>query len=264
MPPAITYREDGAWGTGKGSNLIPSEVDTNFYELVQAIAAIAALEPIQIANIQVVGNQMTVVMEDASEFGPFTLPTAAFNFTGDWQDGFAYEIYDVLTANDGLYLVLQAHETATGSTFNPSAGNMIGPYYQLMIPFPKLYDVAFYAPGVPGYAIEAGDPLFAVQSNKDFFLLTDLAGSVGGLRAQATNELVFPIYKNDTQIGTFTIGGASEIPTEPLPENGTFQFAADVQFSSGDWLLVYPDGSSELDSTARGLSINFAATRGLI
>lgn len=76
----ITYRTAGAWGAGKGSNLTPAEVDGNFYDLVLQIAAIISgvPAPVNISNIVVVGTQMTIVLEDATEFGPFTLPQANF------------------------------------------------------------------------------------------------------------------------------------------------------------------------------------------
>jgi len=72
----IIYRTTGAWGPGKGSNLTPSEVDENFYDHELRIADIEASppEPNQIANIIQTGDTITIVMEDASTFGPFTLP----------------------------------------------------------------------------------------------------------------------------------------------------------------------------------------------
>lgn len=39
---AITYREDGAWGVGKGTTLIYSEVDNNFYDLDVARASVSS------------------------------------------------------------------------------------------------------------------------------------------------------------------------------------------------------------------------------
>ena len=80
----ITYRTSGAWGAGKGSNLTPSEVDLNFYDVDQRIAVFEGTppDPNDISNIVVSGTQMTIILEDATEFGPFTLPTAAFSWEG--------------------------------------------------------------------------------------------------------------------------------------------------------------------------------------
>ncbi|WSH59835.1 hypothetical protein U8P68_10940 [Rhizobium ruizarguesonis] len=72
----ITYRTSGAWGAGKGSNLTPAEVDDNFYDLDGRVTELEdnPPSPNQIADITQSGNQITIVMDDASTFGPFTLP----------------------------------------------------------------------------------------------------------------------------------------------------------------------------------------------
>ncbi|NEI52725.1 hypothetical protein GR217_34465 [Rhizobium leguminosarum] len=70
------YRTSGAWGAGKGSNLTAAEVDENFYGHEQRIGDLetSPTEPNQIANIIQTGDTITIVMEDATTFGPFTLP----------------------------------------------------------------------------------------------------------------------------------------------------------------------------------------------
>lgn len=72
----ITFRTAGAWGPGKGSNLTPAEVDENFHDLDGRVSEIEENPPSpnQIADITQAGDQITIVMEDASTFGPFTLP----------------------------------------------------------------------------------------------------------------------------------------------------------------------------------------------
>ena len=62
-------------------NLATAEVDENFYDLDTRVVTLedetlAAVN--QIASISVIGSQMTITMEDATTFGPFTLPQAAF------------------------------------------------------------------------------------------------------------------------------------------------------------------------------------------
>ncbi|RWO39497.1 MAG: hypothetical protein EOS11_22145 [Mesorhizobium sp.] len=76
----IVYRTAGAWGAGQGYNLTALQVDGNFYDLDQRIQAIEdnPPEPVNISNITVVGTQMTIYLEDATVFGPFTLPQANF------------------------------------------------------------------------------------------------------------------------------------------------------------------------------------------
>ncbi|RWQ35538.1 MAG: hypothetical protein EOS20_18710, partial [Mesorhizobium sp.] len=70
----ITYR------SVKGSNLTATEVDDNFHDVDDRITELEdnPPEPVNISNITVVGTQMTIYLEDATEFGPFTLPQANF------------------------------------------------------------------------------------------------------------------------------------------------------------------------------------------
>jgi len=74
----ITYRGDGAWGTGKGSNLTPGEVDGNFHDLDSRVDALETVppEPIEISLITQAGDTITVHMSDGSTHGPFNLPYA--------------------------------------------------------------------------------------------------------------------------------------------------------------------------------------------
>jgi hypothetical protein len=67
----------------KGANLTANEVDANFQELEDRIAAVvsSAPQPNNIDEIVVTGNQMTIIMEDLTTFGPFTLPTAVLEWT---------------------------------------------------------------------------------------------------------------------------------------------------------------------------------------
>ncbi len=77
---ALVYRTTGAWGAGQGYNLDAPQIDGNIYELAQRIAAVVAdiPLPLNISNITVVGTQMRIYLEDATVFGPFTLPQANF------------------------------------------------------------------------------------------------------------------------------------------------------------------------------------------
>lgn len=107
----ITFRTDGAWGPGKGSNLTPAEVDVNFYGLKLAVEDLQnnPPEPNQIANIVVSGSTLTVIMEDDTEFGPFDLPVAAFSFRGPWEAETAYFVNDLVVVDTALYLVVEQH-----------------------------------------------------------------------------------------------------------------------------------------------------------
>lgn len=73
---AYTYRGSGPWGPGKGAALTAAEFDGNTWQHEQDIAAAAAAAgtPVGIANITQSGSQITVILTDATELGPFTLP----------------------------------------------------------------------------------------------------------------------------------------------------------------------------------------------
>lgn len=132
---AMIFRTAGAWGAGSGANLTPAQVDQNFYELFLSIEGILDSTDIQgvgIANIVVVGSQMTIILTDATELGPFTLPTASFIFRGEWAPSVVYAGNDVFTVSGaGLFLVLQPHTSDT--VFDPAEADTSGAFYQLMI-----------------------------------------------------------------------------------------------------------------------------------
>lgn len=70
----LIYRAD------KGSPLTSDEVDGNFHDLDDRVTDLEDSPPAAngIANIVVDGTQMTIVLEDATELGPYTLPQANF------------------------------------------------------------------------------------------------------------------------------------------------------------------------------------------
>ena len=47
-----------------------------------------------IANIGVVGSQMTAYLQDGTALGPYTLPTAMIRYRGDWTAATAYNELD--------------------------------------------------------------------------------------------------------------------------------------------------------------------------
>lgn len=108
----MIYRTDGAWGTGKGGNLTPAEVDGNFYELDQRVESLEENPPApaEIDTIALVGTQLTITLTDARVFGPFTLPRATFRYRGDFVGLTAYFANDFISVpGDGIYMVLVNH-----------------------------------------------------------------------------------------------------------------------------------------------------------
>lgn len=122
----LTFRTLGAWGAGKGANLDASEVDSNFWELAQAIFDLQndPATPNGIASITVSGTQMTITLHDGTVMGPYTLPVLTFRWRGEWQPFTSYAVLDVVTVQlVGIFMAQVAHTSAAGP-FDP--GLVIG------------------------------------------------------------------------------------------------------------------------------------------
>ncbi len=134
----IIYRTTNAseWGSGKGSNLTPEQVDNNFWEVQKAIAAIEIKEGVGIESAFVVdGNQLYFNMTDGSVVGPIEMPTVTLNPRGEWRSGIAYAVNDLFTYNGSVYLVKVNHTAA--ALFDPNANDGAGHnYYGLLIENP--------------------------------------------------------------------------------------------------------------------------------
>jgi hypothetical protein len=128
----ITYRTTGDWGAGKGGNLTPTEIDTNFWTLFGLIETVGEdIVPAEIDSINLVGTQLTFVLTDAREFGPYELPQATFNWRGEFAAATVYAVNDVLSADGSVYLVLQNH---TGvDPFDPDRLISSNPVYAEML-----------------------------------------------------------------------------------------------------------------------------------
>jgi len=192
-------------------------------------------------------------MADHTVFGPYILPQAAFRFTGAFQPNHNYRLYDFLVANDGLYIVL--HDFTSGDAFVFGADAQ-GPFYQLVMPFPANYDIAFFFPGQPGFGIADGATMFALRASArtPFYLPAGLASSSAGLAVAPSAALSFPIYQDATQIGTLDFAPGSVV--------GAFTFNEAIQFNASNTLRVLRPAA--LDDTARDLSILFAAVNGTL
>ena len=117
----ITYRLAGPWGAGKGANLLPSEVDSNFWNIAQAIVDLESnpAQPVGIETITMSGSSMTIHLTDGSTMGPFLIPVLSFNWRGEWQPLTSYGELDVFSKSDtGIFLTLLAH--TSGIEFDPA------------------------------------------------------------------------------------------------------------------------------------------------
>lgn len=126
----VTYRTLGPWGSGKGANLQPSEVDANFYSLAQAIVDIQnnPEAPNGIETISVAGTQMTITLTDGTVMGPFTLPVLTFRWRGEYDGITPYAVLDVFTVTAGnpavdldtvRYGIFMVQIAGTFGTFDP-------------------------------------------------------------------------------------------------------------------------------------------------
>lgn len=138
MSVSITFRTTGAWGSGIGTDLTASQVDTNFYNCKTAIEDLQDNPPeaISIDSISQSGNTITVHYTDASTDGPFTLPSVTLNFRGAWAISTVYAVNDIVTSGGSTYLVIYAHTSSSGS-FDPGANDGLGHnYYGLLLSNP--------------------------------------------------------------------------------------------------------------------------------
>jgi hypothetical protein len=138
---AIIFRtSDGTkWGSGKGSNLNPTEVDTNFWELLARIILLEHDPPtaISIDHFTITGNNLYVHLTDASVKGPYVLPMARWTSRGVWAPSTIYNEFDIFTYGGAAYLVLIAHTSQP--SFDP--GYSAGPgqdYYGIVLEAPAL------------------------------------------------------------------------------------------------------------------------------
>lgn len=245
----ITYRttDNGKWGAGSGANLTPAQVDNNFWSLHERLLELELYPPegVTIVDITLVGDQMTILLSDTSTIGPLTVPTAAFEWTDEFQAAHDYKPFDLLIANDKLYMVLNAH--TSGANF------VMGPNYRYLYDLPRAFDVALFVAQRPGYGIPSGEPIAAFLSVRDWFLLENAPGSMARLRVASGAPLQLVVMQNDTEIGTITFSSGN-------PE-GVFDIN-EVQFTSGDVLVII--GPEEVDSLAKDLAITFAGKLGTL
>jgi hypothetical protein len=134
----IIYRTAGPWGAGKGANLVPGEVDGNFYDVDRRLFIIedsAQEVATGIAFFSVSGDLFYVHMTNGTIQGPFALPDKKWNFRGPWLPSTVYSRDDVVTANGGVYLVLLNHVSA--AVFVPGANDgSAHNYYGLLLTNP--------------------------------------------------------------------------------------------------------------------------------
>ena len=118
----IVYRTAGAWGAGKGADLTPAEVDSNFRDLfLRALTLQTATyrpSPPQTLTLDSDGV-IDITLENANSFS-IRPPFVPFNWRGMWQPSTFYARWDVVGIEaDGVYLVEEDHTSDVA--FDPDA-----------------------------------------------------------------------------------------------------------------------------------------------
>lgn len=251
----IVYRTSGAWGAGKGAQLTPDEIDSNFYELLMRVLAAEAnpAHPVNIASFTISGTQFSVIMSDSTVQGPFTLPIATFKWRGKWAPATMYAPLDLFYLDDqGLYVVSVAH--TSGSTFDPAIQiSLVACLVQLLGPT-TIYDMAFYYPGVPGAGLASGSPLFQFVAPRACYIPASSTASDQGsvyMATPPTGNLSFAIAVNGgTAAGHVIVPSGSNV--------GYIDLAANLALNAGD-VLTFAQTSTP---SGAGLSVSMLTLRG--
>lgn len=253
---AITYRTtDGTkWGAGKGSNLTPTQVDINFWELAQRILELEENPPSakDISNIEVIGSQMKIYLSDGTEFGPYTLPVAMFRYRGEWAPTENYVFMDLVTVPQrGLYFINVTH--TSDAEFDPDKVISGESVYTLMFgELAYVYNFGVFYPMRPGQGISSGGYMAARLFEYGVILAAGLPGSLAKLRVAPTADLTFEIYdQDDTLLGDVTFPAGLT--------DGVFTFTDDWSGAVGDHVYFAPPAA--IDDTARDLMITIVGIR---
>lgn len=161
----IVYRTSGPWGAGKGANLVPAEVDGNFFDVSRRVTVLednapAASNGIAYFNIGGTNNELFYVhMTNGTIQGPFALPQKTWTFRGPWTPSIVYNADDVVTMVGSVYLVLFNHISA--AIFDPGANDGLGhDFYGLLLSNPAN---VLPAGGLQGqYLVKSADADYAV------------------------------------------------------------------------------------------------------
>lgn len=238
------------WGTGKGADLTPTEVDTNFWDMLVRIVALetGGIPANGIANFVVTGSSFVVVLDDATELGPFTLPLATFGWRGDWQPETTYAAFDVFRVYgefNGIYVVLDSH--TSGLTFDPDDATDSGALYSQLFAIPTKEITGFCAGAMPADFI----PILYVATGA-ITIPWPFLGSTGYVGTPPDVDKTFEVWRfslssdGDEQIGSFIVGtdGAFEFL---MPGDGLVP----TTLATGDVLKVIgaPDPGGMSDFT---------------
>lgn len=275
MVDQITFRTTDSlrWGPGQGSDLSATEIDINFWVLLSAIQALQAAQNTSagIDHFVIVGNSLFVHLTNHFVLGPYTLPMAQWNFTGEWRPRYAYQAFDVFTQDHAVYLVLLAH--VSNSLFAPGANDGLGHnWYGLLLAAPPkelpqtgvlgqvlqwntspgdvvwvtpYRPIAFYAEGTP----DPAEFLMEYEFTENATLPASLTGSKFSVGTPPTGDQEFDLFYNGGPIGHVIIHHSA---------SPTISFPHPIDFTPGDVLSVV--GPTVPDAHMTRIRMTFRAT----
>src|SRR4029077_18083005 len=122
------------WGTGKGVNLGPAEVDGNFWDLRGRLTNIEA-NPVRLvepSSIRIADSQFSMGVSNGQTLGPITMTMPVPLWRGAWLPSTLYHEMDYFTAPDGGFGVVMVGHTSA-ATFDWAATSGGVPVYQTIV-----------------------------------------------------------------------------------------------------------------------------------
>lgn len=262
--PAIDFvtSDFARWGAGTGAPLQAADVDGNFYNLQQAIAALQSnpAQPNNIVGVTTTGTSLYFLLADGTQLGPVGLPVLSWRWRGAWATNTSYSALDVVSLDGlGIFLVLQ--NLTSGTVFDPSATDASGnPLYQQLWGSSLPFYLSYSLPGAfADIAVDESDgnyELFDVLMPVAVTLPAGLTTSpTPGCETAPAADVTLTLQQIHagaaTAIGTMTIAAGQTA--------GSYAFASAVTVPAGDRLRLY--AASGVDSTIAGLFGCIAGTR---
>jgi hypothetical protein len=200
----FTWRTTGAWGTGKGTNLVEAEFDQNFYDaqLALAVATSNKSTPIGISKVMWDNYFGKVGFFGSSDnlLGFFYYPPVDTYHRYGYLAKYLYGENNLLMTGVHMYLVLREH--ISDDVFDPNKEDTDGPYFFRVWGDEYNLDIPIYFPGNPGFGVRVTAPI-------GVYVFTSPGTLTGGIvnARIISGELEAAISLNSTPIGTVHLGG---------------------------------------------------------
>jgi hypothetical protein len=257
---AIVYVTNGAWGSGTGAPIAAAEVDGNFYDVDQRIVTLNSdlAAGKRIDTVTYTSTSMTFHFTDGTT-QVVPLPVATLEYVGPWTNSTPYQRNQMITANNGIYQVLQDHTSPPPpAPFDPNATDGTtaqNPLYQLFMPLHDInYDAAIFVPG--SIQRTAGELLAQFVANRPMSLAAGTAGAYAHLdvaeASTGATNIILSIEKNGTQIGTITILAHVQ--------DGTFNIPTATTFVAGDRYGLRVTQSDNAEPSGLSVTLPFIRT----